>query len=179
MLSITVLALSLARSSLATAMGNPASEFCDSLNGQHAALSENLEYANAHIPQESICRFGEAGVEEWTLTRYLSLGEPQQAIRIFLKSSAPKKGMTESKYCSAVGGKTTYRFSTENGAKIALCIFSDGSLIDQTTLFNGPKSPKNKILLDALTKKTDSKPTPSVQDIKIDDAATVGSESYK
>ena len=135
--------------SAAFAMPNPATEFCLQLGG-----TSIRNQGTGEVP--SLCKFAGGGqIEQWTLYREMNDGKKSEALDVFWKhpevSQDSKGRFPINGYCSSksVGGKIVSdpRFAGDGGG---VCTFSDESSIAVSTLYDGPKSPKNAALVEAL-----------------------------
>lgn len=155
-LSVFAFLSSLALSSAAQAGGsssvgpaNPASLLCAKLGGKYAS---GFEPAGEH----GLCQFGRAMIGEWTLWRHKN-GIPQEAVQVFLLSQEmlgeyqPMIPNPASVHCGKVGGQVLI-VADRNGGQFGLCNFSDGSSIEEWTLFIGAADKANKQLVRALLK---------------------------
>lgn len=134
---------------------NPSGLLCKSLGGTGVPLKDKdgNEY--------SACAFGRAQIDSWTLYGNASR-RPQEAVETFLKhpevvlSSGRSDGPIgmpnpAAVYCTKVGGQL---FMLEDAdGQGDFCKFSDGSMIEEWTLFRGPADTANAKLVAALAKR--------------------------
>lgn len=121
-------------------LSSQAASFCETAGGKVQTFT-NLK----------ICSLGEAKVEEGSLERHVTTKEKQEALRLFLERPMPRNlagGDAPGQYCDQLGGSSdVVQFKKE---EFFLCLFGDGSSIEQWTLFKGPKSADNALLMKAL-----------------------------
>ena len=137
---------------------NPASVFCAKF-GENIGTSEDYEHVRYGLTSFTLCKIGDAMIEEWTLWRGVRGSE--EAVQTFL--SHPEVNIANSSqaigvpnpaavYCEGVGGGLQSVYTAE-GNTISVCKFSDNSKIEAWTLFRGPRHKSNKKLVKVLTKR--------------------------
>jgi len=125
----------------AFALPNPYSVNCANLGGS----TQNL---NAAAGQAGFCRFGRAMINERTLydaTRALTTVDAVQTYLRHPNLTVGINGNPASLYCGAVGG-STLAFTDDAGNAVGICSFSDGSSIEEWTLYRGPSDSTNSRL---------------------------------
>ena len=130
----------------ALGLANPASVLCGTLGG----VSEGYQLADGS--QIGLCRFSDAQylngmIEEWTLFKHYSRGAAakSQAVVAFeehVEYEAPQGGTVGHpalNYCQQLKGERVL-ITDADGGQSGLCKFSDGSQIEEWTLFRGPET---------------------------------------
>ncbi|WP_413576497.1 DUF333 domain-containing protein [Bdellovibrio sp. HCB290] len=117
--------------------GNPASALCVKLYGVEVAVQDKQG-------QSTLCAFGAALIEEWTLMSAYRKPTPPQAVEALLGSATPN--------CKKLGGKVVSVQERRSGTAIPLCEFPDGSLIGLETLKKGVNAGENQQLINLLVK---------------------------
>ena len=108
-------------------------------------MKGQLKLVSSEQGEMGLCKFGRALIEEWTFFRAVS-GEKQEAVEAYKKNIREIPASSTSVhvanpavgYCVKVGGKIINVKEIPNQGEIGLCKFSDGSEIDEWTLFYGP-----------------------------------------
>lgn len=124
-------------SSLAWAQKNPLIRVCNQNQGEFRVLDpEHGELA--------VCYFGSAAIGALDLVENRQ-GHQKKSVQAFLTSTGNQSSCADFS-AEEVSG------SDSDGHEYNLCQFSDKSLIDQQTLFDGPDSSQNKRLTAILKK---------------------------
>jgi putative hemolysin len=134
-LILPISALASAGGSNGAGTGNPAEDACHDYSGKFIILNDTTGNG------EGFCQFDRAIVDSWTLLRAMS-GKTQIAIQAFLKVRGvpkidPSQGNPASVYCSSLSG-TIQIWKDTGGNEFGMCGFSDGSQIEEWTLFHQP-----------------------------------------
>jgi putative hemolysin len=125
------------------AIPNPASTLCAELGGT------NQSYVREDGGAISLCAFNDelylnGLIEEWTLFRHKQEGAVQsQAVKAYFdhvpyKAPGGLVGHPALQYCMQVGGVRII-IEASTGDQSGVCEFSDGSQIEEWTLFRGPE----------------------------------------
>lgn len=125
---------------------NPAAGLCIEVGGK-------LLGVQVAAGEASLCRIGDrALIDTWTLFRELS-SHDTLAVAALRANQGPRLAMPHPAllYCSEAGGRIEFGRSSEN-ADVALCRFSDNSVIEAWTLWGGASAPENARLLKVLNK---------------------------
>ncbi|WP_291515737.1 hypothetical protein [Bdellovibrio sp. ArHS] len=98
--------------------------------------------------EQALCLFGDAGIGAETFFLFKTNSGVPEAIHAYKNrnSSSPRGGVCGAFDAELVEGKDT------TGRSFNLCQFSDGSLIEETTLWLGAGSGSNEALDNALSK---------------------------
>ncbi len=127
-------------SSSAFAIKNPLIRACSIEAGQFWVVKEkNQDYA--------LCFFGDVAIGAEALFFFKSKSRMPESVLAYKNrtSSSARGGICGSYDAESLQGKDT------KGEVFNLCVFSDGSLIEETTLWLGPGSPSTQALDKALS----------------------------